>query len=190
MTVVQVRTFLGSRHATPRLDLEFRAGAPDLTAVVSEAVSVGPDAVLLVSSAHDAARLVRQLRPRFVGPIFGSGRLGLARLRREAGPTAEGIVLPLLHEPWEDWKRFAREFRDRFGREPDYLAGQTYDAVRVLVQAIRKAGLNRSRILDALQALGPWPGVSGVIEWDPQGRNMRPVGMARVESGQLAVLAR
>jgi len=188
MTMVQVRAFLGSRHATPRLDLEFRAGARDLTAVVAEAVGVVPEAVLLVSSAHDAARLVRLLRPRFAGPILGSGRLGLSRFREEAGPAAEGTILPLLREPSEDWRRFAREFRDRFGREPDYLAGQTYDAVRVLVQAIRKGGLNRPHILDALQALGPWRGVSGVIAWDPQGRNARPVGMVRVESGRLVPL--
>ena len=99
------------------------------------------------------------------------------------------MLLPLLYEPSEVWEGFVASFSARFGRTPDYLAGQTYDAVRVLVRAVREGGLNRPGILDALRTLGPWRGVNGVIEWDPQGRNVRPVGMARVESGRLVPLA-
>jgi branched-chain amino acid transport system substrate-binding protein len=42
------------------------------------------------------------------------------------------------------------------------------------VAAIRKTGLNRARLRDAIQALSPYQGVSGRIEWDALGRNTRP----------------
>ena len=59
---------------------------------------------------------------------------------------------------------------------PDYTAAYTYDAVRLLVTAVRCAGLNRVAIRDAARALSPWDGVTGRLEWDPTGRNRWPSG--------------
>ena len=64
-----------------------------------------------------------------------------------------------------------------------YAALGAYDATRILVAAIRKAGLNRARIRDAVEELAPWSGVSGVIRWDALGRNSRPVHLGTVRDG-------
>ena len=46
-------------------------------------------------------------------------------------------------------------FASRHSREPDFTAGAAYDAVRLTVEAARRAGLNRARILDTLRAALP-----------------------------------
>jgi hypothetical protein len=46
----------------------------------------------------------------------------------------------------------------------------------MLVAAVRKAGLNRERIREAVKSLSPYDGASGRIEWDEFGQNRRAVG--------------
>jgi len=46
-----------------------------------------------------------------------------------------------------------------------------------VASAMRKAGLNRARIRDAVRALAPWPGASGDVTWDALGRNERVVAL-------------
>jgi hypothetical protein len=66
---------------------------------------------------------------------------------------------------------FGRAFTNRFGYQPDYTARYGYETARLLVAAIRRAGLNRTRIRDAVRDLSPWEGVAATIEWDGLGRN-------------------
>jgi len=66
---------------------------------------------------------------------------------------------------------------ERDGRYPDYTAAHAYDAANVVIAGIRQAGLNRPRIRDAVQAISPARGITGVIEWDAQGQNHRAVSL-------------
>jgi branched-chain amino acid transport system substrate-binding protein len=83
------------------------------------------------------------------------------------------VFYPVLWSPGAEGSpsaRFAERFRRRFGVEPDYAAAYAYDAAAVLVAAVRKAGLNRVLIRDALRDIVPVDGVTGEIRWDPTGR--------------------
>ena len=102
-----------------------------------------------------------------------------------AGPAAEGAVLPVIVDPGENWPAFEDTFRKRFQRNPDFAAAGTYDAVQLLVAAVRRAGLNRARIGDALRALSPWDGVAGSVRWDALGGNTRPIRLGTVSAGRL-----
>ena len=63
-----------------------------------------------------------------------------------------------------------------------------YDAVRLVAEATRRAGLNRPRIRDAVRDIAPWRGVAGIVRWDTLGRNERPVGLATWRGGRLQPL--
>jgi branched-chain amino acid transport system substrate-binding protein len=86
---------------------------------------------------------------------------------------------------------FRASFVDRYGSSPDYAAAHGFDAAMLLVTAIRKAGLNRAKIRDAVRELSPYPGITGRIEWDAMGQNRRPVTLhalaATAEGTHLAV---
>jgi len=73
--------------------------------------------------------------------------------------------LPLLWDQvagGEGADEFLRAFRAGAGAEPDCTAALSYDAVRLLLAAIRRAGLNRALIRDALRELSPWPRSAGI----------------------------
>ncbi|HYG34497.1 MAG TPA: ABC transporter substrate-binding protein, partial [Clostridia bacterium] len=90
--------------------------------------------------------------------------------------AAEGVRFPLLYVP-DPGDTNATYFLERFSAEhhrpPDYTAALTYDATRLLIEAIRRAGLNRSRIREMLIELSPWTGIAGRIHFDGTGQNQR-----------------
>ena len=181
---------LAARDQGPALHLEYRSGSQSLAAQLDLLASEKPGAVLIVGGPEDSARVVAALRDRNPATtIFGTPQMGRSRFLELAGPAAEDVRFPLLIDPRvqsTEREEFACRFRERSGSEPDWAAFTTYDAARLLVAAIRRAGPNRARIREALVALSPWNGISGRVEWDPVGQNVRPVtALATVRSGRI-----
>ena len=114
--------------------------------------------------------------------------MGKRSFLEQAAEAAEGAVFPLLYTHGKESESFDEKFTARFGKQPDYLAAHTYDAVNLLVAAIRKAGLNRARIHDAVRSLSPWQGVTGEIRRDPLGSNSRLVHLGTIRNGRVQAL--
>ena len=121
--------------------------------------------------------------------LFGSHAMGRARFRELAGPVAEGARFPLLFVPDRSDKNaalFVAHFTSERRHPPDYTAALTYDATRLLLEAIRRAGPNRARIREALTQLSPWPGIAGPIHFDGTGQNTRTnICMATIRDGAI-----
>ena len=168
----------------PSYHLEFDPSQKDDAELVKEIVNAKARALVLIAPARQSARLISTVRAKgFKGRIFGGPCIGRRRFLQAAGKAADGIVFPLLYSAGNSSDRFEKEFTCGFGRRPDYLAAHTYDAVRLLIAAIRKAGLNRVRIGDAVRELSGWRGVTGDITWDPLGANSRPVRLGTIRNG-------
>jgi branched-chain amino acid transport system substrate-binding protein len=76
---------------------------------------------------------------------------------------------------------FARNYRQRFGSDPSVAAAEAYDAVRVLVAALRYSGPNRARLRDALASVSGFQGVSGIISFDHAGNDTSKVALLRIQ---------
>jgi branched-chain amino acid transport system substrate-binding protein len=138
------------------------------------------------------ARIVAALRSAgFGGTIVGGAALGRAAFARAAGPAAEGVLAPKdVAEAGQAWAAFAAAYRERWGGPPDGAAAHGYDAVRLVVAAVRRAGLNRALIRDAVRTLAPWSGASGTVVWDTLGRNTCPASLGPWQDGRLVVSSR
>ena len=189
---VELGKCFAARDMVPSYHFECDRAAGDVVELVTRIVESQPGAVVLVAGADQSARLVAGLRRQgFTGPVFGGPTMGRRRFREIAGGAAEGVVFPLLYSPQATSAEFSfsKAFEDRFGHSPDYAAAHTYDAFRLLVAAMRKAGLNRARIRDAVAELSPWSGVTGSVAWDPLGSNTRPVSLGTIQDGQIVPVA-
>lgn len=153
---------------------------------VSAAASIldaAPDAVVLIAGPRPAGALVIALREAgFAGPLLGGPGLARRAFVEIAGPAAEGNLVPLLVDP-EPFERFDAVFRARFGRPADAAAGHAYDAATVLIDAVRRAGPDPAAIREALAAMPPAAGVTGLIDWDPVGQNRRAVRLGVIRDG-------
>ena len=185
----EFKAFLSRKRLSPKRHIEFAAGAEQVDALSAQAKASGVKAVVVFAGPKDSARLVRELRRRDKDlPVFGGPAMGRRVFLNAAGAAAEGVRLPLLIEPSEVAGKFAVKYRAKYGDAPDFAAVQAYDAVRLLVGAIRRGGLNRTKILDALNELSPWRGTAGILAWDALGRNARKVQLGVVRGGEPAVV--
>jgi len=187
----ELRKCLAARRAVLSYHFQCRGTEEETAQAVRQAVESKPAAVALVAGAQPSARLVIALGEQgFKGPVFGGPAMGRRRFREEAGNAAEGMLFPLLfcvpRVPQGDSSEgFFDAFEQRHGHAPDYAAAHTYDAFRLVIAAVRAAGLNRAQIRDAIEALSPYSGVTGTIRWDPLGSNTRPVPLGTIREGRV-----
>jgi branched-chain amino acid transport system substrate-binding protein len=166
--VAELKLELGPERLVPVLHVEFDPGVLQPAELAARLTASEAKAVVVLAGAQDSVSVIEAVRAGgFTGDVFGGPNIEATSLR--------GVSFPRLGEVAPG---FRARFIKRFGRTPDFHAASGYDAAAMLVAAVRKSGLNRSRIRDAIQALSPYQGVSGKIEWDPLGRNARSVPLA------------
>lgn len=179
---------LGAQDRGPDAHLEFRKETMSFDSQVDALRKAEPAVLALIAGPIESGRFLRALRDAgFEQPVIGGPRMGRRAFRESAGRLADGVVFPLL------WDReavgaeadlFAGRFFEQTGKEPDHAEALAYDSVRLLLIAIGKTGLNRVKIGDAVRALSPWSGVSGVVTWDRTGQNTRPVPLGTWRDGK------
>lgn len=173
------------RRIVPRQEFIHATSPGDPGPVVTRVLESKPRAVVLLAGPAAGARLVGSLREAgYRDTVLGGPWMGRRRFVEQAARAADGVLFPLLYAAGEGQQEFLTRFTGRVHQPPDYAAAAAYDAVSLVVAAVRKAGLNRARIRDALRELSPYGGVSGRIEWDALGGNARPVALGTIHNGQ------
>jgi len=161
----QLDSTLARDRLVPLLHEVWAGSTGDADRIVRDVVQTAPNAIVVIAPARQSAEIIKATRDAgFEGTVLSDPRVG----RAPAEPSVEGVLYPALGDASPD---FQAKFRTRWGRGADYTAAYAYDAVNIAVAAIRNAGLNRSRIRDAVRALSPVHGITGTIEWDAQGQN-------------------
>ncbi len=174
----------------PLLEAKFEPSERDFSSQLRLLDSTGIDALVLWSSARQAALILKQMRDAGMKqPVFASSRVVYPDLLASAGGAAEGLVaVSPLDATRTDagWRAFRERFRSRFQAEPDAYASYAYDGMNILIAAIRSAGLNRGRIMDALRAhqMSAYQGVSGTVFFDYTLNNIAPLTMVEVRGGR------
>jgi branched-chain amino acid transport system substrate-binding protein len=184
--LAELERALKRQQSAPRFTHVLAPSDPEIGAVVRQVVSDDVSAVVIAAGAAESAHFVRELRAAgFRGLILGGHSMGRRQFLAAAGPAAEGVLFPLLCEPAAMPASFRLEFEQRYRVPPDYAAASTYDALNLLIAAIRRGGLNRAKIADALGEVSPYSGVTGTIAWDKLGSNTRPVVLGTTRAGQV-----
>ena len=141
-----------------------------------------------VSDQAPAGNILRQMRQMGMQqPVFGSFRVYGDEMMRIAGTAAEGLEFVFPYDPTRDdpvWTGFNARFAKRFEKPPDVFASLGYDGMRLLLDAICRAGLNRGRIRDALYGLEHYRGVTGEMRFDPNAKNIAVLSLGAILHGK------
>jgi branched-chain amino acid transport system substrate-binding protein len=147
------------------------------------------DAIVLWTDIGPAARILQQMQELGMKQrVFGSHRTIGDELVKLAGPAAEGFEAVFPYDPNrtdKGWQDFNARYEARFHEKPDHFAALAYDAMRILLDAICRAGLNKGRIRDALTATQTYKGVTGDMVFDPNCKNIAPLFLAHVRNGTI-----
>lgn len=184
----------GNRTVLDRL--EFEEGRPaSLHAAVGRCLELAPEGIFLVAYSWDTAELARRVREAGSRALLMASSAATADVGRRAGPAAEGLVLPLpAFDPEADEpaaRRFVEGYRARYDEEPDAYAAHGYDALRVLVEGMKRAGSARpDELRQGLSSLDDYRGPCGRIVFDENGDAVQYPRLAIVRGGRPIPYAR
>lgn len=160
---------------TFRITEEDTASFPDMIQQIKEQE---PQGVYLVAYEEIMTELLEQLQAAGCkGLKMGSGAVTEDLIER-AGEAAEHLVYPQpVFEPDSDdpaVKAFVEAFRAKYSREPDIYAAHGYDALKLVVQAMRNTGFALTdEVRRGLHGLKDFSGAAGRTEFDERGDVVR-----------------
>ncbi len=171
----------------------YRAEAADFSALLQTVKAAQPHVVLFVSYDNAVALMTQSqavdLNPRMFAAVGGG--FSLPDFPRLAGATAEYTISATPWTPdvkWPGVSDFARRFKDQYGYLPQYHSAQTFAALQVAADALRRAPtLSREDIRDALRATD-LNSVSGRIQFDANGQNNHRPLLTQVLQGQFVTI--
>jgi branched-chain amino acid transport system substrate-binding protein len=163
----------------------------DLTAELLAMKNAGAQILIFYGHEEATALLQRQMRQlgspfKFLGSPSAASKDSL-NLARE---TAEGIwaVVDFVPGQTEENRRYAEAFKKEYNEEYDSLSIWTYDGLKILANAIQKAGEDRDKIRQAILATQGYKGVQGTFSFTPNGDGLSEVSIVQIEKGQPKLL--
>ncbi len=159
----------------------------DYTAQLLSLKSAGAEIMIVYApNPEDAAVIQRQYRQlgspfKYLGSPSSQHRDAL-NLAREA---AEGIyaIADFVPGQTEANRKYAEDYKKEYNEEYDGLSAWTYDGLKILVNAIKKAGEDRAKIREAILATQGYKGVLGSFSFTPNGDGLHEVSVVQIEKG-------
>jgi len=164
-------------------------GAMDLAPFIAK-LRRDADAVLTMIAGASTIQFMKQydeagLRGKI--PLIAGGPAVDEALLPSMGDEAIGVVSPLIYSGALDTpanRRFAKEYRARFGKVPSYFAETNYTSGRWINEAVKSLGGNvedREKLLAALRRVEIADAPRGPIKLDAYGNPIQNVYFRKIE---------
>jgi ABC-type branched-subunit amino acid transport system substrate-binding protein len=147
--------------------------------------SAGYQAIVLFCEPTLALKVLRQVRlEKIPAPVFGSSLLIDEDLltHREISEFNHAVwfALGIWSGPTHD--RFVKEYVFTFKQNPGPVAAFAYDGMHAILEAIKKAGTDRSDMQQALMNL-KFTGATGPVGFDNKGNRTGSFSLVRLHEG-------
>ena len=104
-----------------------------------------------------------------------------------AGKHAEGLLYPYSYDV--DSKQpeilsFTKSYYKQYKSEPDTVAANSYDGVKLLADCINSYGVDVSKVKDCFYAVDSFAGASGTFKIDEQGDAVKKLLVKQIRNGK------
>jgi branched-chain amino acid transport system substrate-binding protein len=171
---------------------KFTTKDKDFTAQLLSMKRAGAEIMILYApNPEDAAIVMRQYRQlgspfKFMGSPSSQHRdaLGLAK------DAAEGIlaIADFVPGATEENRKYGESYKKEYNEPYDGLSAWTYDGLKILTNAIKKAGEDRTKIREAILATQGYKGALGTFSFTPNGDGLSEVSVIQIEKGNPKLL--
>ena len=152
----------------------------DMTAQLTRIKASGAQAVINWSVGPTQVVVTKNWKALAMGiPLYQSHGFGSKQNITLAGGAAEGVICPLgrlvvwdklpkNHPQYAVLSKYAQEYEKRFKTEVSTFGGHGYDALYMVVDALKKVGTDKTKIRDYLETqIKNWPGTGGIFNMSP-----------------------
>ncbi len=152
----------------------------DFSAQLTKIIARKPDFIFVPDNYNQVALIVPQARQLgYKGEVMGSDAWGSSELMTLCGNDCKGLHFS-THYAAAGATGATKEFIDRYaakyGETPDDVAALTWDATRVVLQAVQNAGKvtgkakkDRKAVRKGMEAITSFAGITGDMKFDEQG---------------------
>jgi branched-chain amino acid transport system substrate-binding protein len=120
-------------------------------------------------------------------PIVGTEGMDSPKFLELAGPAAEGVMITTnldRDDPRPMVQGFLKGYRQAYGIDADMVGASSFDALKILLAAIERAGTDRKAIIKALTETRDYDGLTGRIARFVKGEAIKPVQIQVVKDGK------
>jgi branched-chain amino acid transport system substrate-binding protein len=133
-------------------------------------IQAAPDVILLACSVADFRTLRSKLAEALPKTplLYGGADAGAAPLRAELEKQPDLYLATAFSADHltESGRAFARRYEEHFHEPPDLYAAQSYDAMRLLFEAMQRAGKpDRDALITEVSALEQFDSLTGPVRW-------------------------
>jgi branched-chain amino acid transport system substrate-binding protein len=163
-------------------------GEKDFRPFLTRIKEGNPDLIFAAGYYNEAAAIVRQSKELGIkSKIMGEEGFDSPKFLEIAGPAAEGVIIATnldRDDPRPLVQNFLKSYRQAYGHDADMVGASSYDAFKILVAAIEKAGTDARAIQKALLETKDYNGLTGKITRFVQGEVIKPVQIQVVKGGK------
>ncbi len=163
----------------------------DFSAQLSTIVSANPDFIFVPDNYNQVALIVKQAHQLgYKKPFMGSDAWGSAELMALCGEDCVGQYFSTHYAAagaTGATKEFIERYTAKYGYTPDDVAALTWDATRLVLQAIQNHGkvdsnirAMREGVREGMSAIAKFEGITGSMSFDEQGDPIKCAVVVRI----------
>lgn len=153
----------------------------DFSAQLTKIVKSGADVLFVPQYYDEVPLIVKQAHELgWKKPIMGSDSWGSAELMNLCGDDCKGLFFSTHYAAagaQGATKEFIDKYKTKYGYVPDDVGALTWDATRLMIQAVQNTGVplsgdmkkNRDAIKDQLAKIKDFDGITGKMTFNPEG---------------------
>jgi branched-chain amino acid transport system substrate-binding protein len=169
----------------------YTGGDKDFSAQLTAIKAGNPDVIFLPAYYTEAPLIIRQARQLGITvPFVGGDGWDSPELIAVGGPAVEGCYFSNHFSNQSTYPQvvaFVKAYRDTYHEDPDAMVALGYDALKLLADAMKRAGTSDpAKVNAAIAATKDFPGVTGKITLDEHRNPTKPAVMLQVKDGKFA----
>lgn len=163
-------------------------GTTDFKAQLTKIIAAKPDVIYISDYYNDVALIAKQARELgFNGPLVGGDGWDSPDLVKIGGTAVENGYFTnhfSKDDPRPIVQEFVKRYQAKFGKVPDALAALAYDAMYIMLDAIKRAGSTDPEKIKKALAETNINVVSGLVTFDKNRNPIKSAVIIAIKNGQ------
>ncbi|HEY0377672.1 MAG TPA: ABC transporter substrate-binding protein [Pyrinomonadaceae bacterium] len=152
--------------------------------------SANPDVLYIPGRYNQAGLIAKEARELGIKAVLlGADGWNDPRLFQLGGDALDGAYITSHYsadDPAQMVRDFTSAYRKRYGAPPDQTAARAYDAMKVLADALKRAGTSDgAKLRDAIAQTSKFSGVTGTITINAERNASKPAVIFKLQGGKI-----